>query len=132
MKILVVDDSETVRIRLRGFLEKNGHVIYEADSGLSALEVLKSDKEIRMIISDLNMPEMDGMEFIEHTRKIQEFTDTPVLICTTEVCEELKTRAKSLGVKAWMQKPLRLSKILGVLNMIFPSSAENEVQSANG
>ena len=118
MKILVVDDSETVRISFKNFLEGHDFKVYEADSGLSALEVLKNNNEIKIIVSDLNMPEMDGMEFIEHARKIKEFTDTPVLICTTEVCDNLKMRAKNLGVRAWMQKPVKLPKILGILNML--------------
>ena len=122
MKVLIVDDSMTSRIRIRNFLKENGYEVYEADSGVSGLEVLQDNKEINIIVSDLNMPEMDGMEFIERTRKIKEFSHTPVLICTTEVCELLKGKAKELGVKAWLQKPLKLSNVLGVLNMISPDS----------
>ena len=118
LKILAVDDSETVRISFKNFLEGHDFKIFEADSGLSAFEVLENNKEIKIIVSDLNMPEMDGMEFIERARKIKEFTHTPVLVCTTEVCESLKMRAKKLGVRVWMQKPVKLPKVLGVLNML--------------
>ena len=116
MEILVVDDSETVRIRFRKFFEEHGYEIYEAESGFSALEVLRVNKKIKLIISDLNMPEMDGMDFIKCARGIEEFKETPILICTTEVCPSLKTRAKKLGVKAWMQKPLKFGRVLEVLD----------------
>ena len=89
-----------------------------AESGISALEVLNSNKEIKLIISDLNMPEMDGMDFIKCARELEAFKETPILICTTEICKNLKTEAKKLGVKAWMQKPLQFSKILQVLNLV--------------
>jgi len=118
VKILVVDDSQTVRINLKKIFSTGQFVVLEASNGLEALKVLEDNKNIQLVVSDLNMPEMDGMEFIEHARKIKEFTDTPVLICTTEVCDNLKMRAKNLGVRAWMQKPVKLPKILGVLNML--------------
>tara|TARA_B100000029_G_scaffold122803_1_gene116387 strand:- start:421 stop:798 length:378 start_codon:yes stop_codon:yes gene_type:complete len=120
MKVLIVDDSATCRIRVRTFLEENGYEIYEADSGISGLEVLKDNSEINFIFSDLNMPEMDGLNFIERARNLKEFNNTPVVICTTEVCEIMKGKAKELGVKAWMQKPLKLSNMLGVLKMVLP------------
>tara|TARA_B100001750_G_C15266732_1_gene475436 strand:+ start:299 stop:697 length:399 start_codon:yes stop_codon:yes gene_type:complete len=114
------DDSMTCRIRIRNFLEENGYEIYEADSGISGLEVLKENSEIKFIFSDLNMPEMDGISFIERARNLKEFTDTPVVICTTEVCGITIEKAKELGVKAWMQKPLKLSNMLGVLKIVLP------------
>ena len=64
------------------------------------------------------MPEMDGMDFIKCARELEAFKETPILICTTEICKNLKTEAKKLGVKAWMQKPLQFSKILQVLNLV--------------
>ena len=119
MKVLIVDDSTTARARISIFLADNGYEIYEADSGVSGLEVLRKNKEINLILSDLNMPLMDGMSFIQNAREIKEFSNVPVVICTTEMCENLKKEAKLLGVKAWVPKPFNLKRILGLIDKIF-------------
>ena len=76
--------------------------------------------ELDLAILDINMPEMDGLNFIERARNLRDFNDTPVVICTTEVCGSMKEKAKELGVRAWMQKPLKLSNMLGILKMVLP------------
>ena len=118
MEILVVDDSETVRIRLKTFLEESGYTVSEANSGVMALEVLTKKKEIDLIITDLNMPEMDGLQLIEEARKLEKFIYTPIIVCTTEVTDSYKERARELGVRAWIKKPLDLSKMLAVLKRV--------------
>ena len=65
MKILIVDDSHTVRTRFKIFLQENGYKIYEADNGFFAFQVLKDNEEIKIIVSDLNMPEMNFISVLE-------------------------------------------------------------------
>ena len=119
MKILIVDDSSTARVRISDFLSDNGYEVFEADTGVSGIEMLKKNKEIKLIFSDLNMPLMDGMSFIQSTREMKEYSHIPVIICSTEMCEELKDEAKLLGVKAWIPKPLKLGIVLSLIDKIF-------------
>ena len=118
MEVLIVDDSETVRIKLRNALEGSGLIIYEASDGLEGLGVLEEKKTIKLIVSDLNMPGLSGLDFIEQARALEEFKEVPVLIVTTEATESLKQRAKDLGVRAWMQKPIALEKVAAVINRV--------------
>ena len=116
MKVLVVDDSFTVRVKLRIFLEDDGHEVYDVNDGFSGLQVLKENKEINAIVSDLNTEKMSGMTFIENARQLEGCKDTPIYIYTTETCKTLKQQAKDLGVKEWMQKPIDFTKLLTALN----------------
>ena len=118
MEVLIVDDSETVRIKLRNALEVSGLIIYEASDGLEGLGVLEEKKTIKLIVSDLNMPGLSGLDFIEQARAFEEFKKVPVLIVTTEATDSLKQRAKDLGVRAWMQKPIALEKVANVINRV--------------
>ena len=118
MEVLIVDDSETVRMKLKNSLEESGYVIHEASDGLEGLGVLEETRTIKLIVSDLNMPGLNGLDFIEQAREFEEFKEVPVLIVTTEVAESLKERAKDLGVRAWMQKPLAQEKVAGVINRV--------------
>ena len=65
MEILIVDDSWTVRVKFKNFLSDKGFIVHEAENGLEAIDILRCCKSIKLVISDLNMPEMDGMTFIE-------------------------------------------------------------------
>ena len=118
MEVLIVDDSETVRISIRRVLEENGYKTYEAGDAIEGLGVLEDMKTIKIIVSDFNMPGLSGLDFIEQARKYDHFRDVPVLICTTEVGDDLKERARNLGVRAWMQKPLSMNKVLGVIEKL--------------
>mgnify|MGYP001332131521 FL=1 len=118
MEVLIVDDSETVRMKVKQILEERGYIIYEASDGLEGLGILEEKRTIKIILSDLNMPGLNGLDFIEQARSFDEFKDIPVLICTTEVAESLKKRARDLGVRAWMQKPLALDKMADVVKRV--------------
>ena len=118
MEVLIVDDSETVRIKLKNALQGSGLIIHEASDGLEGLGVLEETRTIKLIVSDLNMPGLNGLDFIEQARTFEEFKEVPVLIVTTEVAESLKQRAKDLGVRAWMQKPLAQEKVADVINRV--------------
>ena len=112
INILVVDDSLTIRIKFKDYLSDHGFNVHEASNGMEALELLKRNSEIKLIISDLNMPVMDGMTFIEFVRQAENGKDIPIMIYSTELDKKLKEDAKKLGVNAWVSKPLDQSKIL--------------------
>ena len=118
MKVLIVDDSFAVRIMVKKYLEEKGYTVFEAVDGLNALEVLKDIDEVQMILTDLNMPIFNGLEFIERARELSEFKTTPVLIYTTEVIDSFKKKAQDLGVRAWLKKPLALEKIADVIKRV--------------
>ena len=115
MDILIVDDSMTIRIKFKDYLTEQGFEVHEASNGVEALEVLKKVSQIKLVISDLNMPVMDGMTFIEFARLNESSKDVPILVYTTELNKELKSQAKKLGVNAWISKPLNQDKILTVI-----------------
>ena len=115
MEILVVDDSKTVRVKFKNFLSEKGFVVHEAESGLEALEVLRSFESIKLVISDLNMPGMDGMTFISLAKQEGMVVDIPIIVYTTELNKELKQEAQEQGVSAWIPKPFNPEKVLQVI-----------------
>lgn len=115
MKVLVVDDSQTVRINLKKIFSTGKFVVLEASNGLEALKVLEDNKNIQLVVSDLNMPEMDGMTFIKETRLNHKTKDIPILIHTTETSQDLKKEAKELGVTAWIPKPIRKDALNAII-----------------
>ena len=118
MEILIVDDSSTIRLKFKAFLNAHGFIVHEAGSGFEGLDLLEKNRDIKLIISDLNMPEMDGMTFIEMVTNNEKTKDVPILVYTTELSRVVKGQAKSLGVKAWIPKPFNQEKILEVIGKI--------------
>ena len=115
MEILIVDDSWTVRVKFKNFLNDKGFIVHEAENGIEALEVLRCCQSIKLVISDLNMPEMDGMTFIALAKKEGMVKDIPIIVYTTELSMELKKEAQTHGVSAWVPKPFNQEKILQVI-----------------
>ena len=115
MEVLVVDDSKTVRINLRKILLTDNFKVLEAENGLEALKALEDNENIQLVVSDLNMPEMDGMTFIREARLNEKTKEIPILIHTTETSKELKKEAKDLGVTAWIPKPIRKDALVGII-----------------
>ena len=115
MEVLVVDDSKTVRINLRKILLTDNFKVLEAENGLEALKVLEDNENIQLVVSDLNMPEMDGMTFIREARLNEKTKEIPILIHTTETSKELKKEAKDLGVTAWIPKPIGKDALVGII-----------------
>jgi two-component system chemotaxis response regulator CheY len=101
-RILVVDDAYTIRDALRTLLVANGFEVLEAESGEQGLEVLEQ-QTVDLIISDLNMPGMDGLTMCGHIKARGH--NTPIFMLTTQSNPDLKARAKEYGVVAWIVKP---------------------------
>jgi two-component system chemotaxis response regulator CheY len=118
IKILIVDDSETVRCHVRTVLEQAGFAILEAPDGIEGLRVLQENPEIAAIVVDVNMPRMNGMEMLERMRTLK--LSRPALVLTSEADLSLISRAKAAGAKGWLVKPAKsvaltsaVKKILG-------------------
>jgi len=115
MRILIVEDSVNARNQYRELFAPEGYELIEAENGFEALDVLRCCKSIKLVISDLNMPEMDGMTFIALAKKEGMVKDIPIIVYTTELSMELKKEAQTHGVSAWVPKPFNQEKILQVI-----------------
>ncbi len=106
MKILIVDDSSKIREDFKKLLEDFAELtIIEAEDGKIALEVLKKNKDTNLIISDIEMPVMDGFEFIEKVKSSEETNKIPVIFYTTQMSASYTKKARQLGVKMHLPKP---------------------------
>jgi two-component system chemotaxis response regulator CheY len=110
-KILVVDDSKTVRFQLRHALEGAGYTVLECVDGMDGLEKLRTEKDIALIICDVNMPNLDGIGMITRA-KDEKLTTAPIFMITTEAGPELKAKAKEAGARLWMTKAYNVDNML--------------------
>ena len=118
--ILTVDDASTMR-KLIGFtLGGVGHKVLEAEDGVAALDTLKSSS-VDLIISDLNMPRMNGLELTREIRKLPQCAKTPILIVTTESDGNVKSEGKKAGATGWIVKPFEPAQLVAVVNKVFGS-----------
>jgi two-component system chemotaxis response regulator CheY len=106
-KVLVVDDSTMVRQQVKRALVDAGFDVFEAVDGMDALEKANQTPDLSLVIADVNMPRMNGLDFLEAFRKDPRFTSTPTVMLTTEAQPELVARAKSLHAKGWIIKPFK-------------------------
>ena len=119
-KILIVDDSTTIRQQLRIFLSENGHETVEAADGKAGLEAAKGASDIALMIVDVNMPVMNGIEMVTEIRKLAEHEKTPIFMLTTESGSDIASEGRKAGVTAWIVKPFKpvilikgIQKVLG-------------------
>ena len=117
MTILTVDDSRTMRDMLRHSLVAAGFRVVQAEDGLHGLEVLETETP-DVIVTDINMPRMDGFGFIEAVRADSRRRGMPVLVLTTEVDAEKKLRAKNAGATGWSVKPFDPAKLIAAINRV--------------
>ena len=103
--ILTVDDSRSIREAVRFALEPLGYNIVEAEDGLDGLEVLKKEEKVDLVITDLNMPNLDGLEFIEKVREDSSYAGLPLVMLTTEGQADKMRRGKQAGASGWIVKP---------------------------
>jgi two-component system chemotaxis response regulator CheY len=111
-KILVVDDSSTVREEVAGFLRKNGLDVDTAVDGRDGLAKMKSSPGIKLVISDVNMPNMDGLTMVEKIRGELVNKTVNIIMLTTESSPAMKERGKAAGVKGWIVKPFKGDAVL--------------------
>jgi len=118
--ILVVDDSASLRQVVSIALKGGGYDVIEACDGQDALGKLNGRK-INLIISDVNMPVMDGITFVTELKKLPEHRFTPVIMLTTEAGDSMKQRGQAAGAKAWVVKPFQPAQMLtAVTKLVMP------------
>jgi len=115
--ILTVDDSSTMRQMITFTLKGASFEVLEAGDGLEALEVAKG-KKLSLIITDVNMPRMDGITLVQRLRALPEFKFTPILVLTTESDASMKLKGKEAGATGWIVKPFSPEKLLDVVNKV--------------
>lgn len=117
-QILVVDDSSTVRNKVSSFLIDHGFTVQQADDGSDALVKLKNDPSFKLVISDINMPHLDGLSMCEAIRNDLKNHSIHLLMLTTESDEQMKRRGRAMGVKGWMLKPFNGNAALSTIKAL--------------
>ncbi|MBZ5763455.1 response regulator [Rhizobium sp. VS19-DR104.2] len=116
-KILTVDDSASIRMTTKISLSNAGYTVTEAVDGSDGLAKAKSGS-FDLIITDLNMPVMDGLTMIEELRKLPEHMGVPIIFLTTESDADLKARAKAAGATGWLTKPFDPENLIKITRKV--------------
>jgi len=117
-QILVVDDSATVRNEVSSFLKDNGLTVEVAVDGKDGLDKLQKDSQVKLVISDVNMPNMDGLTMAEKIRSDLGNQDVSIIMLTTESDPRMKQRGKAAGVKGWIVKPFKGDNVVGSIKKL--------------
>ena len=115
--VLVVDDSSSVRQVVGIALKSAGYDVIEASDGKDALGKLNGQK-VHLIISDVNMPNMDGITFVKEVKKLANYKFTPIIMLTTESQESKKAEGQAAGAKAWVVKPFQPAQMLAAVSKL--------------
>lgn len=116
-KILAVDDSASMRQMVSFTLKSAGFDVTEASDGVEALQVAKSNS-FDVVISDVNMPNMDGLSLVKELRALSNYRFTPILMLTTESSSDKKQAGRSAGATGWIVKPFNPDQLLATVNKV--------------
>lgn len=116
-KILAVDDSASIRKSISFVLTQEGYEVVEAVDGVDGLEKAKADK-FGLVITDINMPNMDGIELIKQLRGTDGYKFTPIIALTTESQDSKMQEGKAAGATGWIVKPFTSEKLLAIVKKI--------------
>ncbi len=116
--IMTVDDAATMRKLIAFTLKGAGHSVIEAEDGPTAIRLLGANA-VDLIISDVNMPHMTGVELTRRVRQMPAYKTTPILIVTTESEAGIKSQAKTAGATGWIVKPFNPQQLVDVVNKVF-------------
>jgi len=117
--ILIVDDSESIREFLFYTLQSGGYNVLVGTNGKDALKHFTNyEKTIDLVVTDLHMPEMDGIELIRQIRSMEKFKYLPILFLTTESGSTQKLHAKEAGATGWIIKPITPDKLIAIINKV--------------
>lgn len=117
--VLAVDDSKTMRDMVSFTLRGAGYSVVEADNGVNALTALKGQK-VDLVITDINMPQMDGITLVKNIRGLPQYAGTPILVLTTEADQKKKDEGRAAGATGWIVKPFSPDKLLQVVAKVCP------------
>ena len=115
--IMIVDDSASIRTVVGIALRGEGYAVIEAINGQDAINKLTGQK-VNLIISDVNMPIMDGITFVKHVKQMAAYRFTPIIMLTTESDESKKREGQAAGAKAWVVKPFKPEQMLGAVQRL--------------
>ncbi|MGE3776093.1 MAG: response regulator [Pirellulaceae bacterium] len=115
--VLVVDDSRSIRQVVATTIRDAGYEVLEAGDGREALRAA-TGRKLSMVLTDLNMPVMDGLSFVRQLRTLPEHRGTPVLMLTTEFQQSRKEAGKAAGANGWIVKPIRPEQLLQVVEKV--------------
>ena len=117
MRVLTVDDSRTILAMLRHTLSNAGFEVLQAEDGQKGLGVLAREK-VDIVITEINMPVMDGIEFIKHVRASGAHHSLPILILTTETSQDKRDQGRAAGGTGWIVKPFDPEKLTSVIHRV--------------
>ena len=117
LRVLTVDDSRTILAMLHHTLSNAGFEVLQAEDGKQGLDMLKS-QDVDVVITDINMPVMDGIEFIRHVRATGQHQSLPILILTTETSQDKRDQGKAAGGTGWIVKPFDPDKLISVIHRV--------------
>jgi two-component system chemotaxis response regulator CheY len=118
--ILAVDDSATMLQTISLVLEREGYKVITAIDGVDGLKKLEGGDRISVIITDLNMPNMDGITFTEEVRKLPNYNFVPIIMVTTESSGGKKDAGRSAGATGWIVKPFQPEQLISVIKKVSP------------
>lgn len=116
-KVLIVDDSETVRTQVGRALLDAGFEVVEAGDGMEGLQRAQQG-EFALVLLDINMPRMGGLELLDHLKQKEQTKNIPVLVLTTEVQETMIDRAKKAGAAGWIVKPVKMDLLVAAVTKV--------------
>ncbi|MFZ2289310.1 MAG: response regulator [Halopseudomonas yangmingensis] len=116
-RVLIVDDSSLIRQEVSQFLSQQGLQTLTAADGNEGLQQLRSQRDIGLVICDVNMPGLDGLSMAEKTRN-ELGCHTPIIMLTTENCPKMKARGKAAGVRGWIVKPFNGPATIGAIRSL--------------
>ena len=116
--ILAVDDSASMRQMVSFTLKGAGYDVVEADDGVNALNVAKGGKKVDLVVTDVNMPNMDGISLIKELRQLPNYKFTPILMLTTEAGDGKKQEGKAAGATGWIVKPFNPDQLLATIKKV--------------
>ena len=128
-RVLVVDDSPIARRQARVVIEGEGIPVDEAATGAEALTLSKAHR-YTLILSDYNMPAMNGLQLLAALRRVPGYANTPFFMITTELTRELLAEGRAAGVKVWVVKPFEAPKLLRAVRTVMAAAASGS--SATG
>lgn len=115
-KILIVDDSPAQRKLVKVTLESKGYEVLEAENGAQGLELLSND--LKLVVCDVNMPIMDGVEFVEKVKSSGNYQFLPIVMLTTESQTAMKEKLVAQGIRAWITKPFSMDQLLSSVSKL--------------
>ena len=120
--VMIVDDSPTILMSMEAILTRAGYGVAKAESGEAALRVLQGGTRPSLVITDLNMHAMNGIELIRSLRQLPATRFTPILMLTTESALDKRQEARSAGATGWIVKPVQPTDLIAVVKQMVPGA----------